>query len=63
MQKITELNVLPEITSNVIDVGTFEELLDARENVEKPILHKKTDIGSIFMIADDNIVYRYILRK
>ncbi len=60
---IVETNVLPEITSNVIDVGTFEELLDARENVEKPILHKKTDIGSIFMIADDNIVYRYILRK
>ena len=60
---IVETNILPQTATNIIDVGTFEELLDARENVEKPILHKKTDNGSIFVIIDDNIVYRYVLKK
>ncbi len=60
---IVETNILPKKAKNIIDVNSFEELLDARENVEKPILHKKETDGSIFVIIDDDIMYRYILKK
>ncbi len=60
---IVETNSLPENISNVIDVDSFEELLDARENIEKPILHLKEDLQSTFVIVDNDIMYRYIIKK
>lgn len=61
---IVETNILPMFDeSNIIDVKTFEELLDARENVEKPILHKRDADMSTFVIVDNDLLYRYILRK
>lgn len=60
---IVESSVLPnEEGKQVIEVERFEELLDARENVEKPILHYKGVNESIFSIVDGDIVYKYILR-
>ena len=39
---IVEIDTLPSFEGvKVIKVNSFEELLDARENLEKPILHKK----------------------
>ncbi len=60
---IVETKMLPSTEGKqVITVSTFEELLDARENVEKPILHYKKKDSSIFMIVDHNVIYQYLLK-
>lgn len=60
---IVETTILPDIEGKqVVEVERFEELLDARENVEKPILHFKKNDYSVFLIVDANIVYKFILK-
>lgn len=60
---IVETSTLPsEEGKEVIVVSTFEELLDARENIEKPILHVKEKVKSTFIIVDGDIIYKYILK-
>lgn len=48
---------------NVIDVPNFEELLDVKENVEGPIVHKELDpTMSVFYIKDNEDIYRFVLK-
>lgn len=63
---IVEIEALPNFEGvKVIQVHSFEELLDARENLEKPILHKreKDKEESRFLIVDRNIIYLYLLKS
>lgn len=60
---IVETKVLPIVDGkHIVEVERFEELLDARENVEKPILHFRKRDCSVFIIVDNDIVYKYILK-
>ena len=48
---------------NIIDVPSFEELLDVKENVEGPIVHKELDpTMSVFYIKENEDIYRFILK-
>lgn len=64
---IVETDTVIDISSyEVIETKTFNELLDVRDNLEKPILHKELekDKKSLFMvIADNDVVYKYILEE
>ena len=53
-----------DVTGEVIDLDSFEELLDVRDNLEKPIIYKEIHKGqkSIFVIKNGNETYRYILK-
>lgn len=55
-QLIVEVEHAPKIDkNNIIDVKSFEELLDARDTIQKPILHLTiSDNHSMFIIGDDN---------
>lgn len=50
---------------NKIEVNTFEELLDAQEELRIPIVHYESskDKESIFVIIDDNNVWIYYLKE
>jgi hypothetical protein len=62
-QLIVEVEHVPEIPrQRLIQVHGFDELLDARETIQKPILHLPiTDDRSLFMIDDDGTGYVYLL--
>ena len=48
---------------NIIDVPNFEELLDVKENIEGPIVHKELDpTMSVFYIKDNEDIYRFTLK-
>ena len=52
------------IKKKVIKVNTFEELLDARDILEKPIIFSKiNDIKSEFIVEDDDKLYKYVLKE
>lgn len=60
---IVEINNMPNSNKkNIINVQSFLELVDAREN-GKSILHIETvkDKESIFFIINDNYIYQYVL--
>lgn len=64
---IVETDTVIDISNyEVIETKEFNELLDVRDNLEKPILHKELekDKKSLFMvIADNDVVYKYILEE
>lgn len=48
----------------LIKVSTFEELLDARDTLEKPIIYVKVNqVKSEFYVEDNDKVYRYIMKE
>lgn len=57
-----DLNVSKK--TDVIDVNSFNELLDVRDNLEKPIIFHEIHKGlkSVFMVKTSNETYRYILK-
>lgn len=57
-KKIVDLN------QDVIDVKNFNELLDVRDNLEKPIIFSEVHKGqkSVFVVKTPNETYRYILK-
>ena len=57
-------NVPDTKDSKLIEVESFEELLDARENLEKPILFIEITPGekSYFMIINQKEVFKYVLK-
>lgn len=57
-KKIIDLN------QDVIDVKNFNELLDVRDNLEKPIIFSEVHKGqkSVFIVKTPNETYRYILK-
>ncbi len=50
---------------NIIEVESFEELLDAREGAEKSILHieLRPNLESLFVIINNQLAYIYILKE
>lgn len=52
-------------TGTIVDVKSFEELLDARDNLEKPIIFNEIHKGQkcVFIINSDNESYRYVLKQ
>lgn len=52
-------------TGTVVDVKSFEELLDARDNLEKPIIFNEIHKGQkcVFIVNSDNESYRYVLKQ
>ena len=52
------------LDGEVVDVNSFEELLDVRDNLEKPILFYEIHKGqkSLFVVKSGNISYRYVLK-
>lgn len=59
LKKIPNINGL-----NVIEINSFDELLDARESLGKPILLAEINKNqkSWFMILDGKEIYRYVLK-
>lgn len=52
------------ITKKVIKVASFDELLDARETLEKPIIYSKINsVKSEFIVEDDKKLYKYVLKE
>ena len=63
---IVSISKLPDISKScIVDVESFEELLDAKNSLNKPILHIEIHKNqkSFFLILADNYVYRYILKE
>ena len=52
-------------TGNIVDVNSFEELLDARDNLEKPIIFNEIHKGqkSVFIVNSEKESYRYVLKQ
>ena len=63
-QIIVETKSLPKFDGvNVFDVDSFEELLDVRETIAKPILYIKIHSQkSYFIISNGNELYRFVLK-
>ena len=53
-----------DLNDEVIDVKTFDELLDVRDNLEKPIIFYELHKGqkSVFIVKTSTITYRYVLK-
>ena len=54
--------VIPE-GANVVEVESFEELMDARNTLEKPIVYERINsIKSKFYVEDGNTIYVYVMK-
>lgn len=53
-----------DFSTDIVDVNSFNELLDVRDNIEKPIIFSEVHKGqkSIFIVKTGNETYRYILK-
>jgi hypothetical protein len=62
-QLIVEVEHIPQIPrNNVVEVTNFDELLDARDTIQQPILHLAlADDRSLFIIEDQGLAYVYIM--
>lgn len=63
ISEVLEIPVLSNCT--IIDMKDFDDLMNARDCTEKPILFKEINQGSegLFLIIDREIVYRYFLKN
>jgi hypothetical protein len=62
-QLIVEVERVPQVPrSKLIEVKNFDELLDARDTIQQPILHLTiADSRSLFVIEDQDMAYVYVL--
>jgi hypothetical protein len=62
-QLIVEVEHIPQIPRNkLVEVVNFEELLDARETIQQPILHLALAADrSLFIIEDQGMAYVFVL--
>lgn len=61
---IVNVSSLPDMDKfNVINVRTFEELLDAHSEVRMPINYYKSKNKATFILVNDTILWIYILRN
>jgi trehalose-6-phosphate synthase len=60
-QIVVEVDRLPKVEGEVVEVNDFEELVNVHDTVEKPIIYKEVAEGhcSVFMIEDGEVVYSY----
>lgn len=63
---IVSVNSIPDVRGyDVYDVVSFDELLDVKKNINKPIMHivlKNGDVN-LFFITKNNNMYEYMMRK
>ena len=61
---IVDSKKIVNMDGEVIDVKSFNELLDVRDNIEKPIIFSEVHKGlkSIFIVKTSNETYRYVLK-
>jgi hypothetical protein len=62
-QLIVEVERMPHAArDHVVEVASFDDLLDARDTIQQPILHLEiADDRSLFAIEDDGMIYAYAL--
>ncbi len=61
---IVNTSVLPNTSKlNVINVTSFDELIDAHGEVRKPINYVSKDGCATFVLINDNMAWRYDLKK
>ena len=61
---IVNVDKLPDLTDyKVIDVSSFEELLDAHSEIRMPINFFKDELRSYFILLNDKTVWRYTMSK
>jgi hypothetical protein len=62
-QLVVEVEHMPHVSRDkVIEVKNFDELLDARDTIQQPILHLRiADDRSLFAIEDNGMIYAYAL--
>ena len=61
---IVNVEKVPSIENyNVINVESFEELIDAHSEVRMPINYYQAEEESIFILFNDNTAWKYTLRK
>ncbi len=52
------------IPKKIIKVANFDDLLDARDALEKPIIYSKVNsIKSEFIVEDDEKLYKYVIKE
>lgn len=52
------------IVKNVVKVDSFKELLDAKENLGKPIIYSKVNpVKSEFIVEDECTLYKFIMKE
>lgn len=52
------------VEKRVLKVASFDELLDARSILNKPIVYSKiNNIKSEFLVEDEEIIYKYVLKE
>lgn len=60
---IVNVNKLPNNDgTNMIEVNSFNELLDAHGEIRQPISYYETHKKAIFQLINGNVVWRYVLR-
>ena len=66
LDNIVSVNSIPDVRGyDVYDVVSFDELLDVKKNINKPIMHivlKNGDVN-LFFITKNNNMYEYMMRK
>ena len=52
------------VERQVVKVESFEELLDAQETLQKPIIYSRiNDVKSEFIVEDEETLYKYVLKE
>ncbi len=52
------------VERQVVKVESFEELLDAQETLQKPIIYSRVnDVKSEFIVEDEATLYKYVLKE
>lgn len=61
---IVDSKKIINLNEDIIDVKSFNELLDVRDNLEKPIIFSEIHKGqkSVFIVKTPNETYRYVLK-
>ena len=61
---IVNIKILPDIRKyNVINVESFEELIDAHSEVRMPINYYHTNKTAVFLLFNEATVWRYTVKK
>jgi signal peptidase I len=47
--------------SEVVEVATFETLVQLAERYDRVILHEQNDLGDTYRVADDGVLYVYVV--
>ena len=52
------------VEKKIIKVYTFEELLDARSILNKPIIYSRiNNVKSEFIVEDEEVIYKFVLKE